>query len=611
MHIAATARNWLIFMAVLIGLPLLASRIVSPRWVPLAALLGMGLLARLSVVNDPVAQVLEMFRHPTPASLRRITLLVWALSVAYLTFTAFHQHRDLFPRLHDEHCYLIQSRLIASGRLWMPQHELADFFDNFYLLSRPVYAPIYFPGTALLNAPFVKFGLPYWMMPVLASGLAAALTYYIVSVLIDGVAGLIAVAAAIGNWGFREFSTIVMAQAPMTLLGLLMVCTWLAWRRQRKLRWAILLGGLSGLAAITRPVDAVAFAAPICIAIILDWRSAIRSAPGCSSASRSKRLVCACFSTALAILVGIAPFLLLQAYFNQAATGSMLKTPYTLYLQNDQPGSEFGFHPFHPDARPASILLQKRLYFENLRLDEIRRHTLFNLPREAVRRAGWTIFCTLPAILLGILLPVALFGLTDRYRWVFWSAAPLFVLLYLFNPFFLVHYSVPLVPIMAFSIALAVHVLSRGCARTATYFTLIVLAVCVGSLPEFRSDIRDGTVPAMPLTALASHQLASAVDGPAVVLFRYRPADNPVEDPVYNDDVTYPDDAPVIRAHDLGARNIEIARYYAVRQPQRKFYLLDRQENAGRTTIILHPLGSARKFMETLEANPRAGAPLR
>jgi hypothetical protein len=64
----------------------------------------------------------------------------------------------------------------------------------------------------------------------------------------------------------------------------------------------------------------------------------------------------------------------------------------------------------------------------------------------------------------------------------------------------------------------------------------------------------------------------------AVILFRYtRPAANVVEwinrEPVYNTDVAWPDDAPVIRAHDLAPeRNREIIAYYAKRQPDRFFY---------------------------------------
>jgi hypothetical protein len=71
------------------------------------------------------------------------------------------------------------------------------------------------------------------------------------------------------------------------------------------------------------------------------------------------------------------------------------------------------------------------------------------------------------------------------------------------------------------------------------------------------------------------------------VLFRFAPGDNVIEEPVYNNAAAWPDDQDIVRAHDLGARNIEIVRYYAERQPDRTFYRFDR---AART---LTPLGTA------------------
>ncbi|HWE93536.1 MAG TPA: hypothetical protein VG269_06125 [Tepidisphaeraceae bacterium] len=590
-------RAWPILLALLIGVPLAAIHLLDPRWVPLAVAVAVGLLARVPALNGRVAPLLESCRHPSPRALRWTTLAVGALSTAYFIFTAFHQHRDLFPRLHDEHSYLIQSRMIAVGHLWEPQHPLADFFDNFYMLARPVYAPIYFPGTALLNAPFVCLGLPYWTMPVLASGLVVGLTYLLITLMIDGLAGLTAAALVISAWGLREFSTILMAQAPMALFALLMVGAWLAWRREHRARWAAAIGACMGWAAIIRPVDALAFALPIAFAMALEARTL-----------PARR----CFFAASTLLLAASPFLALQAAFDRGTTGSPWRTPYSQYLHQDQPGSEFGFHSFHADARPSAPLPQKQQYFEQYRLKEIQAHSLANFLEDLKLRAQLMVLATLPAGILAVLFFAAPFGLTDRPRLVFFLAAPLFLLLYAFNPFFLVHYPVPLIPVMAFGVVLAVHVLSRAGSsagpdpHTSTFLTLIVLALCASALPELRPDVRDGTVPAMPLTALVHRQLASQVQTPAVVLFRFRPTDNPVEEPAYTDDVAWPDDSPVIRAHDLGPRNIEIARYYARLQPERHFYLLDRQENAGRQTLVLHPLGDAKEYLSKLEASTAA-----
>jgi hypothetical protein len=582
----AKLRNVLVLLLVLVGVPWLVCHTFPIWWIQIGVIVAVGLIGRTRAVSQAAAAVFLRLRHPSPRQLQWATVCVWIVSTCYLLFTAFHQHRELFPRLHDEHAYLLQSRMIAIGRLWEPRHPAADFFENFFVLSHPVYAPIYFPGTALLNAPFVRLSMPYWLMPLLAAGLVVALTYHLVTTLLDGVLGLVAAIFVIANWGLREFSTMVMSPVPMTLLGLLIFWAWLHWRRDKRWRWAVILGACMGCAAITRPVDAIVFALPVCIAIAVESRRL--------PAWRNVVMV-------MVTVIAAAPFLIVQGALNRGVTGNILKTPYTAYLKEDQPGSEFGFHEFHADARPASLLAQKQGYFFTYRLDDIRSHTISNLPRELVRRVIWTGICTVSAGILGVLLVPSIFGLNDIRRWVVFSAAPLFICLYLPNPFFLVHYTVPLVPIAAFIIALAVHVMARSDFRSETFLALVVIAVCISMLPELRSDVRDGIVPAMPVNALVHEQLSNAVEGPSVVLIRFRPPDNVNEEPVYNDDVVWPDDAPVIRAHDLGARNVEIARYYAARQPWRNFYLLDRQENVGRQHLVLHFLGNAGQFAKSFE----------
>src|SRR2546421_5439332 len=110
--------------------------------------------------------------------------------------------------------------MVARGRLWMPQHTLADFFDSFHILVRPVYASIYFPGTAILNAPGVWLRLPTWVIPIGAAGLAVALTYRLTAELVGGAAGLLAALLMVSTGLFRTFSTMLMAQVPVALFAL-------------------------------------------------------------------------------------------------------------------------------------------------------------------------------------------------------------------------------------------------------------------------------------------------------------------------------------------------------------------------------------------------------
>ena len=70
------------------------------------------------------------------------------------------------------------------------------------------------------------------------------------------------------------------------------------------------------------------------------------------------------------------------------------------------------------------------------------------------------------------------------------------------------------------------------------------------------------------------------------MLFRAAPSQWPHDDPVYNTDVAWSDDAPIIRARDLDGRNEPLYRYYAAEQPDRVVYLYDRaKESAGQDPL--------------------------
>ena len=58
----------------------------------------------------------------------KTAVVVALLSCAYLFVTAKGQGRDLAPILHDEYAYVLQAKMLAAGHLWMPAHELGDFF---------------------------------------------------------------------------------------------------------------------------------------------------------------------------------------------------------------------------------------------------------------------------------------------------------------------------------------------------------------------------------------------------------------------------------------------------------------------------------------------------
>ncbi len=71
----------------------------------------------------------------------------------------------------------------------------------------------------------------------------------------------------------------------------------------------------------------------------------------------------------------------------------------------------------------------------------------------------------------------------------------------------------------------------------------------------------------------------------------------------YNLDVAWPDDAPVVKALDLGPRNVELARHYADRQPDRAFFRYDFADDS------LTPLGTAEELAARVPPAAHPDAP--
>ena len=565
----------------------LHARADRPAWatslIPLAAAAGAAALLLFPALRRYTAVRLDRLRHPDPQS-RAVTALAVTLgSVTYLGITAFVRGRELFPRMHDELSYLLGAQMLAQGRLWMPVHPMADFFETFHVLVRPVYASIYFPGTAMMHVPGVWLGVPMWVTAVALAGAVVGLTYRVVAEMLDGVAGLLAGLIVLATGRFRQYSTLALAEAPVTVLVLAMLWAWLRWRRTHRAGWAAAVGAAAGWAAITRPVDALAFALPVGIAMAWELR---RETP--------KRWA----ATAGALLAAATPFLALQVAFNRGVTGYLLTTPYTLYLQENQPGSAFGSSLTRAEKPgPASALPQKQIYYEQF-LSEQAGPTSSRKGRLFIDRAVRTAWIAVPTLALLILVPVALPRLRRGPLWVLCAVPPVFLALYTFNPHFLGHYVLPLVPALACWVvagAAALADLRKPHAPSGTapagpkaWLTIAIAAACIAQLPELNPRINDDGY-RTPLLVDVEAKLA-AIEPPAVVLFRFHPGGNVHEEPVYNSNVAWPDDAPVVRAHDLGPRNAEIFRYYASHGPPRTFYLFDRADG---TLVRLGPAGQA------------------
>jgi hypothetical protein len=532
-----------------------------------------------------VAAALEPLRHPSVRARRWTMLAVALLSGLYLGLTAIQQHRPLFPKIHDENMYLLQARMLTEGRLWLPAHPLADFFETFHVITKDVYAPIYFPGTALAYAVGLLLHVPPWLVALAIAAAAAALLYRVTTELTDGALGLLAVLLLLSLTRFRHLSIMVMSHTLMLLLGLLMAWAYLRWRDRPGAGRALILGTIAGWAAITRPLDALCFAIPIAVAMLLDLRG------------KPFRLT---MTTAACLIVAAAPFIALQLVLDYGVTGHVLRTPVTEYDTRNWPHLfTWSAGAFDPNFRPPTALQQVQDYYDQFIVKPVRDRNGLTLSQIVAQRGFMILGQTLPSLLLIVLLPAGFLALADRRRLVLWAVLPLFVIAYTSFIFFQKHYTLFAAPSVILMAVLGVKVARDALGARGPFWcafpTLAVALLAVWALPQVGGAADD--TDAHATLRDVDRRLADIRDPQAVVLFRYRTGDNFREEPVYNLDHARPDDARIVRAHDLGpARNVEIFNYYARLQPARVFYLYDRQAHT------LTRLGTA---AELADAKPK------
>jgi hypothetical protein len=517
------------------------------------------------------------------------SVCVGVLVAVYLFAFAYACRDRLFLKLNDEHAYMIQARMLARGRLWMPAYpaDVAPFFDALSMIVDRVYAPMYFPGTALAAVPFIWLGLPFWVMPIVTASIAAGLLYRVFAQIFDPVRGVLAVILLASMQKYRENAIVLLAEAPFLAAEMVLLWGWLRFRKDPRGRWAVVIGAAAGYAAITRPLDALCVALPIGLAIVLQtWNF-------------RRILLRACG----AILLGASPFLLLLLVQNAGVTGRPFELAEAYYNRENFPASPMGFHKVDADFLPHDANIVKRQWLRYWVLPSFLTHTpLFAITSWYRGRLVQTLQNVLPNPILLFLLPISLLSLRDAPRRVLVVIVPLFLIGYAIYLFFLSHYVVSIMPSMICMILLGWEFFDRQFPKSrwaGAFFPIFLIAAALPELwplapipsvgPDFAQDQRP-----------ANHYLSQLPRTPAVVLFRFDPAvEQFSDDPVYNDSVAWPDDAPVVRARDFGPeRNRAIVQYYAQRQPDRVFYVYDPDLRAAGGYPVLGPFGTAHELRE-------------
>lgn len=534
-------------------------------------------IAALPPVNRWLVGLLERWRRPSASTRCRVALALWIVSTVYLLLSAWQQGRDFFPKMHDEQMHLLHARILARGRLWMPPHPLYRFFETFHVFVTPVYVPQHFPGAPMAYVPGMWLHWPWWVTSAAVCGGVAALLYRVLAEVVDGVAGMVAAFMAIGTLELRYESLMVLSNPVALALGLLVVWAWLRWRRAgRRAGWTAVIGALAGWLAITRPPEAICFAVPVGVAMLVDLLRA----------RESRRVP----MTVAMLVVGAAPFLAVQLAFDHGVTGHWLKTPHQYYGDLYYPAVSYGLGQRDNPAPPATDLPQKLHYYYGFITGAAQAYTPRTIvPTWLYTRLPILFQSSLPAPWLLMFLPAGLIALCDSARRAIACVLPIFVAVYAPSVMFSTTYGIAVIPATAMLVVLGTRQIGALFpARLAPRFkVLLVVMLCacsVGMLPQLNPSVTEQyDYP----TLKRANELLAGIPGRAVVFFRYRGGQNVHEEPVYNLESAVIDDNRVVRAQDLGPlENVRLYDYYRRTQPDRVFYRFDR---ATRTLTRIDP----------------------
>lgn len=548
-------------------------------WVAGVAVLIMALwLCRPT--HAALAHFLDRIRAPRRRARTIASVAIAIFSACYFYGTAVEFERALAPLWHDSNQHMVQAQLLMHGKLWSAPHALADQMETFFVLTTPVYAAIHFPGTSMLYAPLLALGVPPAVFSALMTGAIVGLMYRITCEVLDGVAGALVVPYILGLSMVRELGVMLLSHHTFLVPTLLAFWAFLRWRRSanRRLGWALAIGCFVAYAGIMRPVEALSYGLAIGLAMMIElWPQGWRKIA----------------LTVVLLVVGASPWIALQLVFNYNVTGHLLRPPYEEYVQRYHPQTSYGSYADISGIVPIPTNLPQKVdYYESFiraRLEDYEYEgALSNLFTYRLPQS-FGVLTPFP-FAIAFWVPALLTIRRSRRRMIFATATGFFWAFYLPHVFFLAHYPVALVPVAGFLAVSGVGAVGEAFAggrRSAELLAALALLACsLAGVPELDRYMHDSGTPWAKMGKYVNGPMRDEVEKPAVILSRYRlwtqpydrARDNPHDEPVYTIDTLWPEDSPIARLQDLGPeRNRATYAFFAARQPERTFYLLDRR----------------------------------
>ena len=257
------------------------------------------------------------------------------------------------PLLIDEIVQVMQARIFAAGKLWLPVATHREFFSGLHVvdLGDKVYSQ-FPPGGPALLALGELVGAS-WVVGPLCGALSVAVF-----------ARLVRLTDPDASTGFHRGAALLFAAAPfgafmfgshmnhVPVLLFLLIATWALARGECSAEHGAMLGFVTGLglglAATIRPLDALAFALPACAWLVVRAR-------------RDRRAFGALIASGAGVLLPLA----LMMWINARTTGSPMLFGYEVLWG---PAHGLGFHsaPWGAAHTPARGLELISLYVTRL-----------------------------------------------------------------------------------------------------------------------------------------------------------------------------------------------------------------------------------------------------
>jgi len=458
------------------------------------------------------------------------------------------------PITHDEYIHLLVADTLAHGRLANPVHPMWQHLDTIYVLQYPSYAAIYPIGEgAILAVGQILTGSP-WAGHVLSLALMTAAAWWMLCGWVEMewalMGGLLAglVYGVTGEWATTYLGAPVAAAGGALVFGALP-----RFQARRGAGCAVVMAiGWSAI-WLTRPAGAAVVAAAIAVWMLY---SMLREPRGLWM----RRL-----AAMTAVLLATAGITLMHDW---RVTGNPLELPYELArAEYGVPQSFLGQKVVPPPAafRFADIramYLMQRSYRESMS------HPAY-LARETEGRlaAVWRFFVN-----SYFSLPILLALWVSRRNLLLMGLAALCVLGFLEDaiyPFFFIRYHAPYWGIYVLLAVMGLRCLSRWAPGRRPWGAFLAIALaCFGacnSLRDVESWYAGGRKPLMvPPPRYAVQQQLDAIPGKHLVLVRYGPHHNLLQEWIYNRaDI---DSSKIVWAREIDTdKDRELLHYFASR----------------------------------------------